>query len=573
METSVHGAGHNVTAQRCSRGEHSGSAGLDAQLHYKDTGSKEFLAAEDHPLESLLKKTREEFSFLRQGELDGLFVHIVRMLERRSRLAEDSEEAGRLRMQLDRLRWQTEEFQRTKRDLLCWTCDLERELSLQKPVTLHTKLWIWPHPCAKPVLNFYILFCYGTSDGLGLEKNVKTSSLAKQEVRGHINGQEPNEISQLRVLRQQKTPSLRKSDCFFEHVQSAKSSCWLMHSRLKRAAFCIARLSREKQQLIEMNNRLRSLTIASGLKEGFPQRDLSTKCLKPRHDSLTAVEQLQYQLTGQELQYGLRQWTSTSAEHVVPESQGIERPESSKKNKENTPQLSRTQPHSHLEGGPQPHSHLEGGPQPHSHLEGGPQPHSHLEGGPQPHSHLEGGPQPHSHLEGGPQPHSHLEGGPQPHSHLEGGPQPHSHLEGGPQPHSHLEGGPQPHSHLEGGPQPHSHLEGGPQPHSHLEGGPLSSEESLQSLNQLWKIMDCGLSTSTFSEGGEGEMSKRDAAQSGDAGDQMMVNGFSAPVHSRPPTVVQQRRTPSTTPSNTAKPRRPGAQGKASNIRNYNVKD
>lgn len=38
----------------------------------------------------------------------------------------------------------------------------------------------------------------------------------------------------------------------------------LLRSRLKRAASCIARLSREKQQLIEMGNRLRAQVTTAG---------------------------------------------------------------------------------------------------------------------------------------------------------------------------------------------------------------------------------------------------------------------------------------------------------------------
>lgn len=51
----------------------------------------------------------------------------------------------------------------------------------------------------------------------------------------------------------------------FENVQHAKNNHPLMHTRLKQAASCIARLSREKQQLIEMANRLRAQITTAGL--------------------------------------------------------------------------------------------------------------------------------------------------------------------------------------------------------------------------------------------------------------------------------------------------------------------
>ncbi|XP_068160213.1 coiled-coil domain-containing protein 57 isoform X2 [Antennarius striatus] len=338
--------------------------------------------------------------------------------------------------------------------------------------SLNHLLLLRPQTIRPPAQSTDISSSLISADGLDLKKNVNTSSSAKQEVRSHITGQRVWRQKKKPLLRQQKISNFRKSDYFLENVQSTKSNHPPMHSRLKKAAFCIARLSREKQQLIEMNNHLRGLIITSGQKEGFPRKDLSTKCLKHRNDHLTALEQLQYHLTMQELQHGLKQRTSTSAEQFLPmtnkqcpttkltintEFQEIDSPQNSKKNIENT----------QLRGS-------------------------------------------------------------------------------------------------------WSSLEEGPQPHSCMSKSPLSSEESLPSLKHLWKMMDCGFSTSTFSEGGEGEMSKKDAVDSGGAGDQMMVNGISAPIHSQPTTVVQLRRHPSSTPSNTTKFRRLGAQ---SRIRNYNVKD
>ena len=72
---------------------------------------------------------------------------------------------------------------------------------------------------------------------------------------------------------------------------------------------------------------------------------------------------------------------------------------------------------------------------------------------------------------------------------------------------------------------------------------------------------------------GEGELSRREVAESGGAGVQMTVHGISAAIHSQLPTEVQQRRNPSETVSNTTKTSRPGTTGRIDKIRNYNVKD
>uniref|UniRef100_A0A8C4H5W8 Coiled-coil domain containing 57 n=1 Tax=Dicentrarchus labrax TaxID=13489 RepID=A0A8C4H5W8_DICLA len=108
---------------------------------------------------------------------------------------------------------------------------------------------------------------------------------------------------------QQQQASGQMSVGLFEDVQGAKSNPRLLHTRLKQAASCIARLSREKQQLIEMGNRLRAQITTAGLEvpqnsvcltEAVePERDSSTEKLGEQHDRLSALEQLQYQLTSQ----------------------------------------------------------------------------------------------------------------------------------------------------------------------------------------------------------------------------------------------------------------------------------
>ncbi|XP_068439100.1 coiled-coil domain-containing protein 57 isoform X2 [Clinocottus analis] len=249
--------------------------------------------------------------------------------------------------------------------------------------------------------------------------------------------------------------------------EGARGDPPLLRSRLKRAASCIARLSREKQQLIEMGNRLRAQTTAAGPQEPVePERESSTEELGEQQDRLLALEQLQYQLTSQELQFALRQTAGPPAECLRPVtsnpgpatggagdpwSQGQDAQDRPEK-KENTP----SQSQSSVDVG--------------------------------------------------------------------------------------------------------------------LSRSRLSSETSLRSLKELWEILDRGLSPSMFSEG-EGELSRKEVAESGNAGVQMMAYGSRAPIHGQSPATVQQRGRPSKTSSNTTKTSRLGSTGRTCKIRNYNVKD
>ncbi|XP_078019538.1 coiled-coil domain-containing protein 57 isoform X3 [Epinephelus lanceolatus] len=331
-----------------------------------------------------------------------------------------------------------------------------------------------------PTQSTDISFKVSAPGGLSQEKDTNASALAKQEVRmAHMESalaslmEQSALVGQLReenlYLPQQQASSL-KYGSLFENVQSAKSN-----TRLKQAASRIARLSREKQQLIEIGNRLRAQITTAGPQEPVePERDSSTEKQGDHHDGLIALEQLQYQLTTQELQYALRQRAGTFAEQLLlgknspdsatkgaanPWCKGFkitERPESSK-NKEN--KLSQSQ----------------------------------------------------------------------------------------------------------------SSMDVGLQPNSGLSMSHLSSEESQQSLKELWDVLDHGASLSIFSEG-EAELSRREVAESGGAEVQMTVHGIKAPIHSQFPTEVQQKRNPSKTPSNTARTSRPGSTGRRCKIRNYNVK-
>ncbi|KAF1374265.1 hypothetical protein PFLUV_G00248140 [Perca fluviatilis] len=210
--------------------------------------------------------------------------------------------------------------------------------------------------------------------GLCRGKRAITSVLAKQESRGAESAlanlkEQGALVRQLQeenlYLRRQQASGFISGGLF--KVWGAKSNPPFLHTRLKQAASCIARLSREKQQLIEMGNRLRAQITTAGIQEAVePERDTSMEKQEDQHDRLFALEQLQYQLTTQELQYALRQRACTLAETTNrcpategaanPWSQGhkpTDRPESSK-NKENTISQSqssidvRLQPHSGL---------------------------------------------------------------------------------------------------------------------------------------------------------------------------------------------------------------------------------
>ncbi|XP_005948510.1 coiled-coil domain-containing protein 57 isoform X3 [Haplochromis burtoni] len=86
----------------------------------------------------------------------------------------------------------------------------------------------------------------------------------------------------------------------FKSVHPAKNDPQLLRVRLKQAASCIARLSREKQQLIALGNRLRAQIAADGRQApGGLEKDTPTEKLGDHHGRLSAVEQLQYQLTTQ----------------------------------------------------------------------------------------------------------------------------------------------------------------------------------------------------------------------------------------------------------------------------------
>ncbi|XP_078509887.1 coiled-coil domain-containing protein 57 [Lissotriton helveticus] len=93
-----------------------------------------------------------------------------------------------------------------------------------------------------------------------------------------------------------------------------------LHTKLRQAARRIARLSQEKEQLIDLGNRLRAELVSAG-REGLapssasrqPSSPAATRSAHTVHQGqesqsrLSALEHLQYELTTQELQYAQRQ--------------------------------------------------------------------------------------------------------------------------------------------------------------------------------------------------------------------------------------------------------------------------
>ncbi|XP_067432233.1 coiled-coil domain-containing protein 57 isoform X2 [Thunnus thynnus] len=165
---------------------------------------------------------------------------------------------------------------------------------------------------------------------LFLEKCANMTALRKQEVRVARMESDPTNIMEQNVLVQQLQEANRylwqqqlalglMSGGSSENIQRTRSNPPLLHTRLKQAASYIAHLSREKQQLIEMGNCLRAQITTAGLQEPVePEKDSSTEKQGDQHDQLSALEQLQYQLTTQELQYTLRQRACTVAEQLLP---------------------------------------------------------------------------------------------------------------------------------------------------------------------------------------------------------------------------------------------------------------
>ncbi|KAF3854078.1 hypothetical protein F7725_014766 [Dissostichus mawsoni] len=304
----------------------------------------------------------------------------------------------------------------------------------------------------------------GLKQGVLLSENgADPSALDRQEVRvAHIESALAKLMKQTALVRQIQEENLclkrqqtsgQMSGGPLEDVQGAENKRPVLHSRLKQAASCIARLSRDKQQLIEMGNRLRAQITTAGPQESVePERDSFTENQGQHHDRLSALEQLQYQLTTQELQYALRQQHLPPSTNRGPSTEGAANPRSQGHTPRDTPESPKTKEKTVIQS------------------------------------------------------------------------------------------------------QGSMQLSG-------VSRSLLSSEDSLQSLKELWEKLDHGFSSSMLSEG-EAELSRTKVHESGVAGGMMTGEGNRAPVHSRLATEVQQKRIPSKTPSNK----------RMCKIRNYNVK-
>lgn len=110
-------------------------------------------------------------------------------------------------------------------------------------------------------------------------------------------------------------------------------------------------------------------------------------------------------------------------------------------------------------------------------------------------------------------------------------------------------------------------------PRTHLETHELQTRLKTPAYEKVSSVTAIEIAPLLSAPKGKSEPSRREMAESGDAGVQMMVHGISAPIYSQSPTAVQQRLNPSKTPPKTTKTNRPGAPGKISKIRNYNAKD
>ncbi|XP_072524167.1 coiled-coil domain-containing protein 57 isoform X2 [Salminus brasiliensis] len=110
----------------------------------------------------------------------------------------------------------------------------------------------------------------------------------------------------------------------------------LLQSKLKQAAHWISRLSQDKRQLIEMGNRLRAQLAEAGVgsqhSDTAPKPSLSLLEKEPHkaesetqmQSRLSTLEQLQYKLTTQELQYAQRDQSKKKPIVVRPHLSGSE---------------------------------------------------------------------------------------------------------------------------------------------------------------------------------------------------------------------------------------------------------
>lgn len=136
--------------------------------------------------------------------------------------------------------------------------------------------------------------------------------------------QQSEKMQRFHEEKQQQVSGVRSAGVFGD-VTRGRSDATLLHAKLKQAARCIAQLSRDKQQLIEMGNSLRAQIPPTTAKPVLPaesEKPEKDENAGEHHGRLAALEQLQYQLTSQELQYVLRQGASTKQPAPTTNSKG-----------------------------------------------------------------------------------------------------------------------------------------------------------------------------------------------------------------------------------------------------------
>ncbi|XP_061912422.1 coiled-coil domain-containing protein 57 isoform X2 [Entelurus aequoreus] len=161
----------------------------------------------------------------------------------------------------------------------------------------------------------------GCKTGHCLEKHADNTFLRKQLVRGlHANASDQTALVQHlqheNPYQQQLTSSLTVG------AASPRNNAEV-RARLKQAVCHILQLSQEKQQLIQMGNCLRARITTAARQDSFKEnRDCVMVEQERQHDRLSALEELQYKLTTQELQYAVRQMACRAFEGTGPPIKG-----------------------------------------------------------------------------------------------------------------------------------------------------------------------------------------------------------------------------------------------------------
>nr|XP_057918627.1 coiled-coil domain-containing protein 57-like isoform X2 [Doryrhamphus excisus]XP_057918628.1 coiled-coil domain-containing protein 57-like isoform X2 [Doryrhamphus excisus] len=156
-----------------------------------------------------------------------------------------------------------------------------------------------------------------------LEKHAGSTFWRTRVLRGlHADPTDQVQDENLYLWRQQHAASSLMTDVACGNVESIRRKITLVHARLRQAVAYIAHLSREKQQLIRMGNCLRARIAADGRDVVEEKKDCVPMEEGHQHDRLSAVEQLQYKLTTQELQYAVRQMAYRASERAGPTVEG-----------------------------------------------------------------------------------------------------------------------------------------------------------------------------------------------------------------------------------------------------------